>query len=187
MQRKRKSVNKQQGNFHNAQFKCNRKEQVVLYSSLIGVIEFLATHELAFRGTVEAFSSMEDGGSGLFLSLLNFTIKEDPRLTEIVKTVPRNGTYASHEIQNELIDVMSSIVKEAIEQEVGDSWFTLKVDGTRDPTGVENVSIVLRSFNEDTEVVTERLLALATSSSGDAQALTQVICSELLDWLRPRF
>jgi len=41
---------------------------------------------------------------------------------------------------------------------------------------VENISIVLRFFNEDTKVVTERLLALATSN---AQALTEVICSEL--------
>jgi len=90
-------------------------------SSLVDVREFLATHQLVFRGTVEAFSSMEDGGSGLFLSLLNFSIKKDPRLTEIVKTVPRNATYTSHEIQNELTDVMSSIVKEAIVQEVGDS------------------------------------------------------------------
>jgi len=119
---------------------------------------------------------MEDGGSELFLSLLNFSIKKDRRLTEIVKTVPRNATYTSHEIQNELIDVLGSIVKEAIVQEVGDSWFTLKADGTRDSTGVENISIVLRFFNEDTKVVTERLLALATSN---AQALTEVICSEL--------
>jgi len=119
---------------------------------------------------------MEDGGSELFLSLLNFSIKKDRRLIEIVKTVPRNATYTSHEIQNELIDVLGSIVKEAIVQEVGDSWFTLKADGTRDSTGVENISIVLRFFNEDTKVVTERLLALATSN---AQALTEVICSEL--------
>jgi len=74
---------------------------------------------------------------------------------------------------------MSSIVKEAIVEEVGDSWFTLKVDGTRDPTGVENVSILFCFFNEDTKVVAERLLALATSSSCDAQELTEVICSEL--------
>jgi len=44
---------------------------------------------------------------------------------------------------------------------------------------VENISSVLRFFNEDTKVVTERLLALATSSSCDAQALTELICSEL--------
>ena len=43
-------------------------------------------------------------------------------MTEIVKTVPRNATYTSHEIQNELIDVMSSTVKEAIVQEVGENF-----------------------------------------------------------------
>jgi len=54
---------------------------------------------------------------------------------------------------------MSSIVKEAIVQEVGDSWYTLKVYSTRDPTCVENISIVLRFFNEDTKVATDSPIA----------------------------
>ena len=57
--------------------------------------------------------------------------------------------------------------------------FVVYLKSWRDPTGVENISSVLRFFNEDTKVVTERLLTLATSSSCDAQALTEVICSEL--------
>ena len=64
-------------------------------------------------------------------------------------------TCTRHEIQNELIDVMSGIVKEAIVQEVGDSWFSLQVYGTLDPTGVENNYIVLRFFNKNTKAVTE--------------------------------
>ena len=64
---------------------------------------FLATHQFAFQGTVEAFSSMKDGGSGLFLSLLKFSIKKDPRLTEIGKAVLRNATYTSHEIKMSLL------------------------------------------------------------------------------------
>jgi len=89
---------------------------------------------------------MEDEGRGFFCRCQICPSKKDPRFTEIVKTVTSNATYTSHEIQNVLIDVMSSIVNEAIVQEVGDSWFTLNIDGTRDPTGVENVSIVLRFF-----------------------------------------
>ena len=33
---------------------------------------------------------------------------------------------------------------------------SLKVNGTRDPTGVENISIVHHFFNEDTKVGTEQ-------------------------------
>ena len=42
----------------------------------------------------------------------------------------------------------SAVVTEAIVEEVGDSYYTLKVDGTCDPTGYENISIVLRFVNE---------------------------------------
>jgi len=35
-------------------------------SSLIDVIEFLVAHKLAFRETVKAFSSIEDGEAGFF-------------------------------------------------------------------------------------------------------------------------
>ena len=50
----------------------------------------------------------------------------------------------SHDIQNQIIELMSTIVTEQIVKDVGESWFTLKVDGTKDPTGSENVSIVVR-------------------------------------------
>ena len=42
-------------------------------------------------------------------------------------------------MQNELIRTLSDVVTEAIVEEFADSYFTLKVDGTRDPTGCENI------------------------------------------------
>ena len=63
-------------------------------------------------------------------------------------------------------------------EEVGDSYYTLKVDGTCDPTGCENISIVLRFVNESYEI-TERLLCISTAQKGDAQTLTDTVLSEL--------
>lgn len=137
-------------------------------SSLIDVVRFLAENQLPL---MEVFENMSEGGSGLFLSLLDYTIKKDPELAEAVKTIPRNATYTCHDMQNEIINTLSSVVTEAIVEEVGDSFFTLKVDGTRDPTGCENISIVLRFVN-DAYDVTECLLTIATASKGDAQTLT---------------
>ncbi|CAM4655053.1 unnamed protein product [Leuciscus chuanchicus] len=134
-------------------------------SSLIDVVEFLVSNQLPLRGKIEAFDHMDEGGSGLFMSLLEFSIRKDPQLAEIVKTIPKNATYTSHEIQNELVAVMSSIVTDAIVKEIGDSWFTVKVDGTRDPTGMENISIVIRYFNEKTLEITERLLVMTIANS----------------------
>lgn len=61
-----------------------------------------------------------------------------------------------------------------MEVEVGVSCYTLKVDGTCDPTGCENISIVLRFVNESYEV-TEHLLCIATAQKGDAQTLTDTV------------
>ena len=40
-------------------------------------MEFLVANQLPLRGKVEAFDNMEDGGSGLFMSLQDFNIKKD--------------------------------------------------------------------------------------------------------------
>ena len=47
---------------------------------------------------------------------------------------------------------MSEVVTEEIVKEVGESWYTLKVDGTKDPSGCENISIVLRYVGENNRV-----------------------------------
>ncbi|KAG9268359.1 hypothetical protein AMEX_G17325 [Astyanax mexicanus] len=73
---------------------------------------------------------------------------------------------------------MSALVKEHIVKEVGESFYTLKADGTRDPTGRENISIILRFLNELSEP-TERLLSIATADEGDAATLTDIIIGEL--------
>ncbi len=79
-----------------------------------------------------------------------------------MKTIPRNATYSSHEIQNDVIANMSSLVTEEIVREVADLWYTIKVDGTRDPTGIENISIIVRFVKDNCEV-TERLLSMTTT------------------------
>ena len=50
--------------------------------------------------------------------------------------------------------------------------------GTRDPTEIENISVVLRFVNGSYEV-TERLLMIATADKGDAQTLTDTVVAEL--------
>ncbi len=80
--------------------------------------------------------------------------------------------------QNYVIANLSSLVTEEIVREVADSWYTIKVDGTRDPTGIENISIIVRFVKDNCEV-TERLLSMTTTEKGDAQTLTNTIITEL--------
>ena len=119
-------------------------------SCIMDIVEFLAENQLPLRGSQDAFSAMSEGGSGLFLSLFEYTLRKDEKMAKIMSTIPRNATYTSHEIQNQMIEAMSSVVTEAIVKDIGPHWFTIKVDGTRDPTGCENVSIVVRFISEET-------------------------------------
>ena len=82
------------------------------------------------------------------------------------------------QIQNEIIEMMSKLVTEEIVRQVGDSWYSIKVGGKWDPLGQENISVVAR-FVAENYGVCERLLVMATSEKGDAEALTGVIIDEL--------
>lgn len=149
-------------------------------SAIIDMMEFLVVNQLPLRGDNAGFASvLEDSGSmGLFLSLFEYSMRKDPELNRITKTIPQNARYTSPQIQNEIIEMMSKLVTEEIVRQVGDSWYSIKVDGTRDPIGQENISIVVR-FVDENYAVCERLLVMATSEKGDAEAVTGVIIDEL--------
>ena len=149
------------------------------FSALIEIVQFLALHQLPLRGNFDAFDDKGNVSSGLFMSLLDFSIKKDSKLAEWVKTIPKNATYTSHEIQDELIAVMKEVLTDEIVREVGEAWYTLLVDGMKDDVGVENVSIVIRFYNEETHKVLQRLLVMTTSLAADAKTLTEVVCSKL--------
>jgi len=79
-----------------------------------------------------------------------------------MESIPHTATYTSHDMQNAIIELMSNLVTEHIVEEIGDAVYSIKVDGNRDPTGQENISIVLRFINANCEIK-ERLLTIATA------------------------
>lgn len=86
----------------------------------------------------------------------------------MAQTILCNTIYTSHDIQNKLIEMMSSLRTEEIVREEGDLWYgTIKVDGTRDPTCQENISIVICFVTEHCNK-TECLVAIATADKGYA-------------------
>ena len=119
-----------------------------------------------------------EGGGGLFLAMLDYTLRKDKELASALSTIPCNATNTSHNIPNKIIGLMSEVVTEDIVKEVGDSWNTLKGDRTKDPTGCENVSIVPCNIGENNRVC-EKLLLMATSKECDALSLTNLVLSDV--------
>ena len=64
-------------------------------ASIVDIVEFLAVNELPLGN----FGCKRGGGGGLFLAMLDYTLRKDKELA--LSTIPHNATYTSHNIQNE--------------------------------------------------------------------------------------
>ena len=80
---------------------------------LIDTAAFLATHDLAFKGKINAFESEDKEGITL-LSLSSYSVEKDQRLIAINITIPLNATHTMPDMQNKLIAAMSSVITEVI-------------------------------------------------------------------------
>jgi hypothetical protein len=152
-------------------------------NEIVDVVKFLVTNELAFRGDSFSRDDIDEDDKlpcGLFLRLFEYTVKKNPELARIIKTIPKIATYTSPRIQNEIIALMASIVQESIVKKCKSAdvqYFTLKVDGTKDRTGTENVSIAIRFVSAGQPQ--EHLICISRTIALNAEAFTDVILTTL--------
>ena len=85
----------------------------------------------------------------------------------------------SPDMQNEFIGAMSSVVTEGIQQEIRNSCYTIKVKGTRDPTGAENIFIIICFTNYSFLICFQFFWFYQSTDSSDAKSTTDVILAEL--------
>ena len=111
--------------------------------AVFNVIRSLSANGLPLRGDTE--SDIESGG-GLFMrafSQLLFPL--DPKWKEIHRRLPNNTKYTSHEIQNEIISILATLVKKEIAKEIKEAdLFTIMADGTTDKNRKEIQGLICR-------------------------------------------
>ena len=98
-----------------------------LLERIIDIINFLASHNLKFRGHRESLKT-GDGikNSGIFIDLFKLISKFDPTLREHMKRISDKQLshhYLSHDIQNELIILMSKTVVNEIIRKVKEAKY----------------------------------------------------------------
>lgn len=143
--------------------------------SILDIVIFLASNELAFRGHWDMDSKTEDG---LFQSLFDFSWKKDETLQKAVSIIPKNATHTSPEIQNELIASAVACMRQAIVEIVNSSdYFALYVDGTKDRNGVECISIAARYIFDGKPC--ESVLGMELCEDLSAQGISNVIIKSL--------
>ncbi|KAL4639681.1 hypothetical protein ACB092_03G235900 [Castanea dentata] len=140
------------GNFTSEQIVNNR----VRLKASIDVVRHLALQAIAFRGRDESSTSTNRGN---FLTTLDLMVSYNNNVVEIMAKAPKNATYTSPQIQKEILHVISTRVKKAIREEIGDAKFCILVDEARDESMKEQMAVVLR-FVDTTGFVRERFYGI---------------------------
>ena len=92
---------------------------------IIDVTKLISRAGIALRGHNESKDSLNRGN---FLEIINWVSNEfDSRLDDHLNTAPKNAQYTSPTIQNEVISILESYVKDSVVKEVldGSGYFLL--------------------------------------------------------------
>ena len=88
---------------------------------------------------------------GNFRALLRFRVRGggDKELANHLKNAPRNTSYLSADIQNEIIDICFDIILKQIVNRLNSArCFTVLADETTDIAGIEQFSLCARYFDK---------------------------------------
>ena len=122
----------------------------------------------------------ESTNRGNFMELVTLLSRYDSVVCDRLRKGPRNSLYTSHGIQNTIISIMGSIVRQQICTSVQRAgYFSVLVDETKDLSKNEQMSISVRYLDPDTPTIRERFLSFVFAPSLTADHLSQYIVSTL--------
>lgn len=123
--------------------------------------------DIALRGHRENADSINRGN---FLEILSLLSKYDDIVRDRLEKGPRNAIYTSHGIQNTIINIMATIVRNKICDCVHE---------TKDISKNEQMSISIRYLDPDSHSIKERFLTFIIASNLTAEYLTKYILDTL--------
>ncbi|XP_065650443.1 52 kDa repressor of the inhibitor of the protein kinase-like [Hydra vulgaris] len=146
-------------------------------ASIVKTIIFLGRNDMSLRGhrddrkyQGEIGESSKISGLGNFIELLNFRVDAgDSILKEHLLSAPKNSTYISKTIQNELIECCGNAIEEILINDIKKSkYFSIMADEASDCATLEQLSIVIRyvDLNSNIKEVFLRFFKCKTGTSG---------------------
>ncbi|CAF4599072.1 unnamed protein product [Rotaria socialis] len=129
--------------------KRNREKRIKIVSTL----HLCGRQMIATRGHEEGESSLNRGN---FIELLRWASSTDPVALSILEDSDRNATYLSPCIQNELISLLANQIQQKISEKIKGCVFALMADESRDVSGCEQLSVVIRVIDRKVETNNDR-------------------------------
>jgi hypothetical protein len=151
---------------------------------IVAVIKYLSRQCLAFQGSSKQLFIHDNGN---FLKAIEMISTFDPVMREHVNRVEKSQKhlermphYLGSQIQNELIDLLSSKVKSTILEMIRTSkYFSVILDCTPDASHTEQISVVLRYVTLDNNTkkvkINESFIAFYPISDSTGEAFCQFV------------
>ncbi|XP_076918952.1 uncharacterized protein LOC143579579 [Bidens hawaiensis] len=137
------------------------KEEIVKNSlrltATVDLVCWLTFQAFALRGHDESSISKNRGN---LIELLKLLASYNDKVSKVIlENAPYHSKYTSSDIQKEILSIIANKVRKHICSEVGDSFFCVMVDESRDESKKEQMAIVLR-FVDAKGMIQERFLDL---------------------------
>jgi len=152
---------------------------------ILSIIHYLAIHNDAFRGTTDVLYAK---GNGKFLGIIEMLAKFDPIMEEHLRRIKDEETrvhYLSHDIQDELIQIMANEIRRKIISLIKVAkYFTVVMDCTPDIGHQEQLTILIRivnmgESNESDPTIQEYFLDFVNVNSTTGLNLSEILIKQL--------
>jgi len=124
--------------------------------SIIKTVVLCGKQNIALQGHHDDSSRIDEasGNPGNFQALLNFRVEAgDKVLANHFANGPRNATYHSKTIQNEILEVLGTYIQDKIVAGINEAGaFSLLADEASDSSNKEQLPLVLRFVDKDRNV-----------------------------------
>ena len=144
----------------------NRKAML----TIISTIRFLAHQGLPLRGSYVSSDGCETNSN--FLQLLHLRKEDIPTLNTWLQR--SHDRYTSPSIQNELLEIMATMILRKITRSLSGKLFSIMVDETSDISNTEQLVFCLRYVDEDL-TTHEEFIGLYDMDCTTAENITRVI------------
>ncbi|KAL4598935.1 hypothetical protein ACB092_11G092500 [Castanea dentata] len=164
----------------------DKAEYRVQLNAIVDCIRFLLCRGLAFRGHDESQGSSDKGN---FLELLQFLGDHNESINEVLQNTWKNCKLTHHDIQKDIVNAIERETSKVIIEDLGNGFFSILVDESRDISVKEQMALVIRYVNKK-GIIIERFLGILHVASTTAWSLKCAIecllCEHNLSLLRLR-